>query len=172
MRALVFLTIFFAGRFARADFFDAEEAAKKFELAPGYAVQTIAAEPLLENPVAFSMDEKGRIWVAETHRLDNAVVDITKNTNWLRDDLSFRLVSQRERFLTNAFGTNAAILTRKSEVLRLLKPGGTGRIESSEVAWGGFRSVGAGLMAGVLARENKVWVASIPSLWRLEDYGG
>lgn len=172
MRWLLLLTIFAAGTFARADFFDAEEAAKKFEMAPGYTVQTVASEPLLENPVAFSMDEKGRIWVAETHRLDNAVVDITKNTNWLRDDLSFRLVSQRERFLTNAFGTNAAVLTRNSEILRLLTPGGTGRMEKSEVAWGGFRSVSSGLMAGVLARENKVWVACIPNLWRLEDYGG
>jgi quinoprotein glucose dehydrogenase len=172
MRWLLLLTIFAAGRFARADFFDAEEAAKKFEMAPGYTVQTIAAEPLLENPVAFSMDEKGRIWVAETHRLDNAVVDITKNTNWLRDDLSFRLISQRERFLTNVFGTNAAVLTRNSEILRLLTPGGTGRMEKSAVAWEGFRSVSSGLMAGVLARENKVWVACIPNLWRLEDYGG
>lgn len=172
MRWRLFLTFLAAAICARGDFFDAEESAKKFEPAPGYAVQTIAAEPLLQNPVAFSMDERGRIWVAETHRLDNAVVDITKNTNWLRDDLSFRLVSQRERFLTNAFGTNAAVLTKKAEILRLLKPGGTGRMEDSEPAWGGFRSVSSGLMAGVLARENKVWVACIPSLWRLEDYGG
>jgi quinoprotein glucose dehydrogenase len=172
MRWLLFMTLFAATMCARGDFFDAEEAAKKFELPPGYTVQTIAAEPLLENPVAFSMDEKGRIWVAETHRLDNAVVDITKNTNWIRDDLSFRLVSQRERFLTNAFGTNAGILTKNDEILRLLKPGATGRMENAEVAWGWFRSVSSGLMAGVLARDNKVWVACIPSLWRLEDYGG
>src|SRR5215213_2549573 len=151
MRWLLLLTILAAAKFARADFFDAEEAAKKFELAAGYAVQTIAAEPQLQNPVAFSMDEKGRIWVAETHRLDNAVVDITKNTNWLRDDLSFRLVSQRERFLTNAFGTNAGVLTRNSDRMRLLTPGATGRMENSEMAWGGFRFVTSGLMAGVLA---------------------
>ncbi|HUS35810.1 MAG TPA: PQQ-dependent sugar dehydrogenase [Verrucomicrobiae bacterium] len=172
MRWLLFLTIFAVVKFARADFFDADEAAKKFAMSPGYVVQTIAAEPMLENPVAFSMDEKGRIWIAETHRLDNAVVDITKNTNWLRDDLSFRVVSQRERFLTNAFGTNAAALTRNTDLLRLLTPGASGRMENSEMAWGGFRTVTSGLMAGVLARDNRVWVACIPNLWRLDDYGG
>src|SRR5882762_3505927 len=111
MRWVIVLTAFFAAIAARADFYEAEDAARRFELPPGFKIETAAAEPLLQNPVAFSMDESGRIWVAETHRLDNAVVDITKHTNWLRNDLALRTVSQRERFLTNAFGTNAYILT-------------------------------------------------------------
>jgi quinoprotein glucose dehydrogenase len=126
----------------------------------------------LQNPVAFSMDEKGQIWVAETHRLDNAVVDITKHTNWIRNDLSFKTVSQRERFLTNAFGTNAYILTRKGDRLRLLQPNARGRYEDSDVAWGGFQTVGAGLMAGVLAFDStRVFMTCIPGLYRLDNYG-
>src|SRR3954470_392834 len=172
MRSVLVLVVFCVVTAARADFFEADEAAGKFEVSPGYKVETVAAEPLLQNPVAFSMDNQGRIWVAETHRLDNAVVDITKHTNWIRNDLAFKTVSQRERFLTNAFGTNAYILTRKGELVRLLQPGLKGRYEDSEVAWGGFQTVGAGLMAGVLALDSRVFLACIPGLYRLDDYGG
>ena len=59
------------------------------------------------------------------------MVDITKHTNWLRNDLLLKTVSQRERFLTNAFGTNAYILTRNAELVRLLLLGLAG--ESAEV---------------------------------------
>jgi quinoprotein glucose dehydrogenase len=172
MRWSLVLTLFCLPSAVFADFYDAEETARQFEVSAGYKVETVAAEPLLENPVAFSMDDKGRIWVAETHRLDNAVVDITKHTNWIRNDLSFKTVSQRERFLTNAFGTNAYILTRKDDQVRLLLPGARGRMEDSVVAWEGFKTVGAGLMAGVMALDNRVFVACIPGLYRLEEYGG
>lgn len=37
----------------------------EFILQPGFAIQTIAAEPLLDSPMAFSFDKKGRIWVVE-----------------------------------------------------------------------------------------------------------
>src|ERR1041385_2917922 len=158
MRSVLALVAFcLIGGGARADFFEADEATAKFEVPPGYKVETVAAEPLLQNPVAFSMDNQGRIWVAETHRLDNAVVDITKHTNWIRNDLSFKTVSQRARFLTNAFGTNAYILTRRSEQLRLLTPGPSGRMTKSGSAWWRFATVDAGLMAGVLAHGNQVF---------------
>src|ERR1044071_358865 len=172
MRSVLALVVFcLIGGGPRADFFEADEATAKFEVPPGYKVETVAAEPLLQNPVAFSMDNQGRIWVAETHRLDNAVVDITKHTNWIRNDLGFKTVSQRERFLTNAFGTNAYVLTRRGDLVRVLQPGQRGRMEDSDVAWGGFQSVGAGLMAGVLAVDNRVFITCIPGLYRLDDYG-
>ncbi len=154
---------------ARAELPEAQDAAAKFEVPAGFKVEAVAAEPLLKNPVAISMDERGRMFVAETRRLDNAVVDITKNTNWLRSDLKLRTVTQRETFLTNAFGTNAYILTKNSEALRMLVPGPGGIFSTSRVVWGGFQSVGAGLMAGVLARPNRIYVTCIPYLLRLDD---
>jgi quinoprotein glucose dehydrogenase len=172
MRWLVFLAVLALGNAARADYYESEVAARSFEVAPGHKVQTFAAEPYLQNPVAFSMDEKGQMWVAETHRLDNAVVDITKHPEWLRGDLALHTVSQRERFLTNVFGTNAAILTKNSEILRVMQAGPSGHVEDSQIAWNAFRSVGSGLAAGVLARDNKVFLACVPGLYRLDDFNG
>ncbi|MGI9174438.1 MAG: DUF7133 domain-containing protein [Rhodothermales bacterium] len=36
-----------------------------FDVAPGYRVELVAAEPLVEAPVAFAFDEDGRLWVVE-----------------------------------------------------------------------------------------------------------
>lgn len=41
------------------------EALKAFEVEPGFAVDLVAAEPLVIDPVALAFDELGRLWVAE-----------------------------------------------------------------------------------------------------------
>lgn len=42
-----------------------EESAKKWHVREGYAVQLVAAEPVVLDPVAFDWDEQGRLWVVE-----------------------------------------------------------------------------------------------------------
>ncbi|HRE83786.1 MAG TPA: HEAT repeat domain-containing protein [Opitutaceae bacterium] len=42
-----------------------EEALKTFRVAPGYRLELVAAEPMVQNPVFFEFDPEGRIWVAE-----------------------------------------------------------------------------------------------------------
>ena len=41
---------------------------KQFEITPGLKVDLWASEPLLANPVAFSVDERGRVFTSETYR--------------------------------------------------------------------------------------------------------
>jgi mono/diheme cytochrome c family protein/glucose/arabinose dehydrogenase len=42
-----------------------EEALKTFKLPPGFKIQTVAAEPLVETPVAVTWDARGRMYVVE-----------------------------------------------------------------------------------------------------------
>ncbi len=42
-----------------------EEALKSFEIAPGYRIEAIAAEPLVQDPVCMAFDGDGQLWVAE-----------------------------------------------------------------------------------------------------------
>ena len=42
-----------------------EDALKSFRVAPGFRLELVAAEPLVEDPVAIAWDADGRIWVAE-----------------------------------------------------------------------------------------------------------
>ncbi|MEP6917471.1 MAG: PVC-type heme-binding CxxCH protein, partial [Acidobacteriota bacterium] len=48
------------------------EAAKHFQIPPGFELQLFAAEPLITgNPEAMAWDERGRLWIAETRDYPN-----------------------------------------------------------------------------------------------------
>ena len=42
-----------------------DEALKTFTIEKGFVIEPVAAEPLVEKPVALTFDEKGRMWVCE-----------------------------------------------------------------------------------------------------------
>ncbi len=42
-----------------------EEAVKKMHLPPGFSVQVVAAEPDVVQPIAYTTDDRGRLWVLE-----------------------------------------------------------------------------------------------------------
>src|SRR5262245_34762022 len=46
-------------------YWKAEETVAKFKVAAEFEVKLFAAEPQVTNPVAFTIDEKGRVWVVE-----------------------------------------------------------------------------------------------------------
>lgn len=143
---------------------------KKFQVAPGLKVELFASEPLLQNPVCFSIDQQGRFFVVETHRYRNAIFDITANTPWLLDDLSFRTVEDRAAFLAQTFATNFAVLTNDSEIIRLVEDRNGGhRADDSRAFADGFNKSVAGTAAGVLAQGTNVWFTCIPDLWKLSS---
>ena len=47
--------------------FSPTEAVKRMKVPEGFAVDLIAGEPDLHQPIAMAIDEKGRLWVAEAH---------------------------------------------------------------------------------------------------------
>ena len=49
----------------------ASEAAKKMTLPPGFRAQVVAAEPDVVQPVAYTIDDRGRLWVVENTNYPN-----------------------------------------------------------------------------------------------------
>ena len=47
--------------------FPATEAAAKFKLPPGFSATLFAGEPDVVQPIAFTFDDRGRLWVVECH---------------------------------------------------------------------------------------------------------
>src|SRR5688572_21413563 len=70
------------------NFTEAAAALRKFAVAPNFKVEVFASEPFLQNPVSFAFDEKGRLYVVETHRRRTSVFDIRKFPEWLDSDFS------------------------------------------------------------------------------------
>jgi putative membrane-bound dehydrogenase-like protein len=49
----------------------AQKTAREMTVSPGFQVEVVAAEPEVSQPIAFCIDERGRLWVAEGHSYPN-----------------------------------------------------------------------------------------------------
>ncbi|MEW4566306.1 PVC-type heme-binding CxxCH protein [Tautonia sp. JC769] len=145
-----------------------------FRVPDGASIRPWAAEPLLANPVAFAVDDQGRVYVAETFRLHEGVTDNRSHMYWLDDDLALttvegRVAMYRKHFDDATFQSYGVATDR----LRLVVDSdGDGSADSSTVFADGFDDVAAGIGAGVIARDGDVWYTCIPDLWKLRDTTG
>ncbi len=146
---------------------------KRIRVPEGMKLDLWAAEPLIANPVAFSIDAKNRIYVAETYRLHQGVTDIRGIMSWLDDDLSCRTVEDRIAVMKRRLGKRADSYAVHHDRIRLLEDTtGAGKADRSTVFADGFHHLEDGLGAGVLARGKDVWYTCIPNLWLLRDSKG
>ena len=51
--------------FSESPVLTARESIRRMQIEKGFKIHIVATEPLLNTPVAFSFDDKGRIWVVE-----------------------------------------------------------------------------------------------------------
>jgi quinoprotein glucose dehydrogenase len=152
---------------------DAELSVKRLRLAPGLRAELYAAEPQLVNPVAIWADERGRLYVVETHRIGTSVYDIRNFMSWLEDDLACRTVEDRVAMYRKHLGKDAEKLGVESERIRLLEDrDGDGRADHAQTYAEGFGGMAEGLASGILVRGRDVWFANIPNLWHLRDADG
>jgi quinoprotein glucose dehydrogenase len=148
----------------------AEQAIKNFKVPEGLKISLWAAEPMLANPVAFTFDEKGRLFVSETHRYRTSVLDIRGYMEMLEQDLAARTIEDRSALIHRVFGEEGARqLSIESELVRLVEDqDGDGVADHSSVFATGFNSELDGIASGVLASQGKVWFTDIPSLWQFD----
>ena len=141
----------------------------KARLPRGFTAELWASEPLLANPVAFTFDGQGRMYVSETHRYRSSVLDI-RNYYWmLEDDLACRNQDDWLASIKRNLPKDWQELTKESEIVRLIEDTkGTGKADKSSVFADGFNSPLDGIAAGVLAHNGSVYLTNIPALWRLD----
>jgi quinoprotein glucose dehydrogenase len=151
----------------------AEKAIRTFRVPAGLKIELFAAEPLLANPVAFCIDEKGRIYVAETFRHGAGVTDTRGHMNWLDDDLASRTVADRVTMYKKFFGAGfESYKVEHERVRQVVDRDGDGKADTATVFADGFNDPAAGIGAGLLARKGEVWYTCIPWLWKLRDAKG
>lgn len=155
---------------------DAVSAMKAFQFDPALKVELFAAEPQLQNPVAFTPDAQGRWFVSETYRQEKGVEDNRAHANWLNDDIASRTVEDRLAMMHKFYpdpAKFAAKFTSEEERITLLEDTDrNGVADKSTVYVDGFRDPLDGTAAGILARGKEVWWSNIPSLWRFADANG
>lgn len=152
---------------------EGERALEGFQLPEGMVGKLFAAEPLLANPVAFAIDEKGRVYVAETYRQQKGVEDNRYHMGWLHDDLALQTVEQRVEMFRKHLGEKVYEYTAHHDRIRLVEDSdGDGIADKSTVYADGFNAIEDGTGAGLLARNGDVFYTCIPKLWKLRDEDG
>lgn len=150
-----------------------ERALAGFKIPPGLKGQLVAAEPMLANPVAFYIDNQGKIYVCETFRQSKGVEDNRSHGDWLNDDLAAQTVADRLAYLKKHLGAKLVDYTKHDDRIRLLvDTNGDGTMDEAKVFADRFNDVLDGTGAGVLSYQGKVYYTNIPKLYQLIDVDG
>ncbi len=153
-----------------------EPALPGFRVPEGLTVERFADETQLANPVAFCLDERGRVYVAEEYRFNRGTEENRTRPFLLDDDLQLQSVSDRLAMFqkwADRFEGGMAWFSKHSDQVRLLEDrDGDGRADRSTVFADGFNGPLDGLAAGVIARDGNVYFTCIPNLWLLRDEDG
>lgn len=152
---------------------DAERALQSFRIPDGLTGSLVAAEPLLANPVAFTVTAAGDVYVCETFRQERGVEDNRGHSNWLENDLRLQSVEERRAMFRNVLGDAVEQYGIADDRIRLLRDtDGDGVCDTATVFADGFDDVVAGTGAGVLEHRGAVFYTCIPKLWKLIDTDG
>ncbi len=150
-------------------------AAAAFGMHEGFEARLFAAEPDIANPVAFSVDENGDVYVCETFRQGRAVNDNRGHDDaWVNADLAAQSVEDRDAFYRRLLDAKTVAEWERDDdrVRKLVDTDGDGVADEASVYADGFNGLMAGTAAGILARRGEVWLACIPSFYRLRDLDG
>ncbi len=149
---------------------EGQQAIAAFSAPDGFAIELVAAEPLLANPVAFYFDFDGNIYVAETFRHSRGVGDMRGHRDWLVDDLASRTVEDRLIAMKKNLGAEfSAWAEEHDRISKLWDSDGDGVADQATVFADGFRDSLAGIGAGLLFDRGHLYYTCIPELWRLTD---
>jgi quinoprotein glucose dehydrogenase len=152
---------------------EAAEAMRSFKLPAGWKVDLFAAEPRVANPVCLSLDDLGRVYVVETFRRRNAVLDIRKLPTWLDEDLACRTVADRIAMVKRHLPSDWHRLEGTTDRVRRIEDSdGDGRADKDTVFADKFDKLEDGTAAGVLSWGDSVYFTDIPNLWKLKDTTG
>ncbi len=174
MLALLLLVQHGSGAYVAPASDEGQAAIARMKAPEGFEVKLWAAEPLLANPVAMYVTDKGECYVAETFRIKSGVDDIRDHMDWLDDDVAARTVEDRVEYLRKHWGERFEdVYTKDTERVRWVgDTDGDGRADKSTVFAEGFNAPADGLAAGVLEHRGKVYFTCMPSLWELSDSDG
>lgn len=159
-------------------------------MAEGLDVQLWASEKLLADPVAISIDNKGRIWTAVTNRSNNSEFDIRGYSQWEIPSVGFESVEDRGEFLRDKLAPEKSaendfipdrnedgshdwrdLAVVSEEVVVLEDTSGDGRANRSQIFLRDFNSEVTDVLGGIYYHNqlDELFLAVAPNAWRVKD---
>ncbi len=160
------------------------------DLADGLDMTLWASEDLMADPVALSMDNQGRAWVAITHRSNNSEFDIRPYPHWLTDSIAMESNEDRREFLHKTFAADKNLTEKdvpdrnedgvhdwqdlavvKEQVLQVSDTTGDGRADRAQTFLEDFNSEITDVLGGIYYdnRSKDLFLGIAPNAWRVSD---
>lgn len=134
------------------------------------------------SPIALSFDPQGNLYIVETDRAGQAVLDQRWDgllaNDGVNHDLQKTSVEDRaaeiEELIANGTYTRAFFTEVEDRIVILSDADGDGKADpgSRQIFADSFNDELDGIAAGVLWLDGKVYLTNIPNLWLLEDKDG
>ncbi len=141
------------------------------------------------DPVACTVDEKGRVYVSATTRRKVADLDIREHPMWIADDVALTSVEEKQAFLKRELAPGKLRLPRgglkdhnkdgsidwkdltvhSERIYQLRDTDSDGTADKMTVFAEGFNTEVTGIAAGILYHDGWVYATIAPDLWRLKD---
>jgi putative heme-binding domain-containing protein len=141
------------------------------KLPDGFILKEWAGEDLVANPVAIEVDEKGRVFVAESFRQGKGVDDNRNRYFWLLDDLAAQSVADRLAYIKKWAGKVPLnhYTDNEDRITRLEDTNGDGKADKKTIFSDRYNDYLDGTGAGLLAIDGTVYYTCIPHVWMLPD---
>ncbi|MEY2950154.1 MAG: hypothetical protein RLZZ248_1355 [Bacteroidota bacterium] len=147
-----------------------------------------AADTLVRDPIAISIDESGKIYYTSATRQSNSEFDIRGHANWMTASISFQTVEDRRAFLKKTFNTTNEegekflkdlnedgildwrdLAIEKEQVWIVADTDGDGVAEKSSLYLEDFNEEITDVANGVEVTPDAVYISVGPDLWKTID---
>lgn len=151
---------------------EGEQSMGGYKIPEGVEGQLFAAEPMIANPVAFYVDDRGRVFVCETFRQSTGVVDNRSyGREWVDADLEAKTVEDRRQYHLRLLSEDDAkkFVEEDDRIRVLVDADGDGKADESKVFAKRFNNLVDGTGAGVLEYRGNVYFTCIPAVYLMRD---
>ena len=156
--------------------YDAEGAGRiaGMSVMDGVEVELFADSSQIQNPTSLFFDSKDRMLVCEINRWRKGVDDIRHRRFMLFEDIAIQTNEDRLKMYKKYEDKYPlSYYSKESSIIKAVEDtDGDGRADKSYVYAEGFTDPLDGPGIGVIERDNIVYYANIPHLWKLEDTDG
>ncbi len=157
-------------------------------VAEGLQLSLWASDTLVNDPIAISIDDHGKVFYTWATRQTNSEFDVRSHRNWMEASISFRTVEDRRDFLRATFSeTNQEgeqflkdlnndgqldwkdLTVEKEQVWFIEDSNGDGLANRSQLYLEDFHEEITDVANGLEAFNGEVFIAVGPDMWRTSD---
>jgi len=167
------------------------EESSTVKLADGLVISLWASDSLAPDPIAMDIDEEGKLYLTRSNRNKNSEFDIRGHRDWMTPSIALQSVEERRAFLHKTFAPEKSsenewfpdlnkdsihdwhdLAVEKEEVWMLEDRDSNGIADRSTRILEDFNDEITDVAGGLLVKDNELFVAVGPDLWRVSDGNG